>query len=78
MREKINLHLKGLEILEAIKALQKRNESSIENINGFPGTFPRLKKKYENDIDTRNRCIERLLIRHNIVVSKLYKSGKLS
>ena len=59
---------RGLEILEAIKSFDTRRRLEIESINGFPGTFPSLRAKYVNNIDTINRCIDRLYLRYKKVM----------
>jgi len=54
---------RGLEILESIKALERRTELHQGSIDGFPGTFPKLRRKYLNNIDTIERGIKRLYIK---------------
>ena len=49
------------EILEAIQSFKHKKKFIVEcSIGGFAGTFPRLRAKYENDVDTINRCIVKL------------------
>lgn len=59
-RSLIEKHQKCIEILEGIMHFEQRKKHRIENIEGFAGTFPELRRKYVNDIDTINRCIKRL------------------
>ncbi len=54
---------RGLEILIAIKEFKRRIEFNEDSIAGFPGTFPRLRDKYLNNIDTLERCIKRMYIK---------------
>ena len=54
---------RGMEILVAIKDFQFRIKLNEDSINGFAGTFPTLRKKYINNIDTLERCIERMYIK---------------
>lgn len=64
----IKKHEECIKILEAIQDFEKRRAMKIQNIQGFGGTFPRLRAKYVNDVDTINRCIVRLQLKHiNIV-----------
>ena len=61
----IDKHQMCIEILEAIMRFEQQKKHKIESIEGFAGTFPDLRKKYVNDIDTINRCIKRLKQRYN-------------
>jgi hypothetical protein len=56
----IEHHRNAINKLEAIKEFEKRKSLKIESINGFAGTFPELRAKYVNEIDTINRCINRI------------------
>lgn len=60
VKDLIEKHEKAIEILEAIEHFKRRKKMSIEMINGFQGTFPRLRAKLVNRVDTINRCIKRL------------------
>ena len=51
---------KAVKVLEMISDFKKRKQRRIDSINGFSGTFPRLRAEYVNDVDTINRCINRL------------------
>jgi hypothetical protein len=53
-------HERCIEILEAIESFRNRKKRLIENIGGFGGIFPELRKKYVNNVDTVNRCLKRL------------------
>ena len=59
-KELINKHEEAIKTLEGVKYFRRRAESLKQNINGFCGTFPRLKEKYTNELDTVQRCAERL------------------
>ena len=60
-----------IEILEGIMYFEQRKKHRIESIEGFAGTFPELRRKYVNDIDTINRCIKRLEQRYKSVLESL-------
>jgi len=70
LNQMIKEHERAIEILEAIKAFDKRIQRNIESINGFAGTFPRLKKKYLNDIDTQKKCVYKLIDIYSDTVKK--------
>ena len=59
-RSLIDKHQVCIEILEGIMHFEQRKKHRIESIEGFPGTFPELRKKYINEIDSIDRCIKRL------------------
>lgn len=65
----IDKHQMCIEILEGMKYFESRKKRVIENIEGFAGTFPELRKKYVNDIDTINRCIKRLEQRYKRILN---------
>lgn len=67
----IDQHLKVIELLEDIATFERRIELKKECINGFSGTFPELKLKYEDQIDTYNRCIARLYSRYEKAVKTI-------
>ena len=62
--ELISTHEKAIEILEGIKSFSCQIKIRVESVNGFPGTFPDLRKRYLNEIDTKKRCIIRLKERY--------------
>jgi hypothetical protein len=59
LQSEILKHKKRGELLEAIESFYRRKDIVSESINGFAGTFPSLRKKLDNRIDTINRCIKR-------------------
>ncbi len=69
IRSLIDKHQMCIEILEGIICFEQRKKHRIESIEGFAGTFPELRKKYENDIDTINRCIKRLEQRYKRILN---------
>ncbi len=69
----IKKHEKAIECLEAIRTFQKRKRMEIGSIESFPGTFPRLRAKSVNRIDTLNRCINRLILRYNKLMNEFNK-----
>ena len=68
-RSLIDIHQMCIEILEGIMRFEQRKKHRIESIEGFAGTFPELRKKYVNDIDTINRCIKRLEQRYKRILN---------
>ena len=56
---------KQIALVEGIQHFEMRINHTKQNIEGFCGTFPELRKKYTEDIDTYKRCIKRLLERYN-------------
>jgi hypothetical protein len=66
----IDEHQMCINILEAIKSFHNRRKQNIDNINSFSGTFPELRRKYVNNIDTINRCIIRLEQRYMCLINK--------
>jgi hypothetical protein len=68
-RSLIEKHQTCIEILEGIIRFEQRKKHRIESIEGFAGTFPELRKKYVNDIDTINRCIKRLEQRYKRILN---------
>lgn len=69
IRPLIDKHQMCIKILEGIICFKQRKKHRIESIEGFAGTFPELRKKYENDIDTINRCIKRLEQRYKRILN---------
>ncbi len=69
IRSLIDKHQMCIEILEGIMCFEQRKKHRMESIEGFAGTFPELRKKYVNDIDTINRCIKRLEQRYNRILN---------
>lgn len=61
----IKKHLTSIKILEGIQIFERRKQNKFESINGFAGTFPALRKKMLNEVDTINRCIKRLQSRYD-------------
>jgi len=62
---------KAKEILEAIETFKERKYISIDGINGFVGTFPRLRAEAINRIDTYNKCINRLYERYEKLMANM-------
>ena len=65
----LRAHEEATEVLEAIKYFERRKKTTIENINGFAGEFNQLRSKYHRDIDTLNRCIDRMWKRYKRIMS---------
>jgi hypothetical protein len=60
IEEMLHKTYRRLELLELILDLEKRRSLYVEHIEGLAGTFPDLKKKFLNKIDTIQRGIDRL------------------
>ena len=71
IKETITQHEKCIEILEAIQHFQAMIQHKNDSINGFGGSFKDLRNKYTDNIDTYNRCINRLTERYNKLIIKL-------
>lgn len=56
----IKRHERCLEILQAIQSLKVRRQCNRDSLNGFQGTFPSLRRRLENNIDTLDKCIIKL------------------
>lgn len=64
-KELIGKHQLSIEILEAIGTFQMLRGSATDNINGFCGTFPELRRMYKHKLIIYEMCIERLKLRYN-------------
>ena len=51
---------RAIQILEAIEDMQFRKALAQESLEGFPGTFPELRKKYQHRIEILTASINRL------------------
>lgn len=78
MLDLINKHQMCIEILEAIMHFENRKKNIAESIESIAGTFPDLRRKYVNDIDTINRCITRLQERYSRVYNGLYMTRSIT
>jgi len=58
-------HERAIDVLDAIKHFQQKKQLAIDSIHGFPGTFPGIRRQKINEIDTLNRCINRMYERYN-------------
>ena len=63
----IKQHKKKIEILEAIRHFENAIKLKTGSINGYPGTFPELRRKYIHNIEIYNKCIQRLTERYSKV-----------
>jgi hypothetical protein len=61
MEQLIKKHENLIKVLEAIVTFRNRIESTVHNMKVLNGNFPNLINKYYNEIDTYERCINRLL-----------------
>lgn len=61
----LDRHYKAIELLDGINSFKNRIGMRKGSLKGFAGTFPNLKAKYLNEIDTFERCIVRLEERYN-------------
>ena len=60
----IEKHQNCIEVLEGIKHFESAIRLKKESINGFPGTFPELRRKYIHNVEIYRKCIERLTKRY--------------
>jgi len=60
----IKKHERAIEILEAIESFQRQKQRCIESANSYQDWLPELAKKCRNDADTKQRCIDRLHLKH--------------
>ncbi len=56
----IQYHQRAIQILEAIEDMQFRKVMAQESLEGFPGTFPELRRKYQHRILILTASINRL------------------
>ena len=56
----IQYHQRAIQILEAIEDMQFRKALAQESLEGFPGTFPELRRKYQHRIEIIDLSINRL------------------
>ena len=63
----IEKHQLRIEILEGVQHFARLIELKKESINGFAGTFPRLRRKYLHNIEIYKMCIARLYERYEKV-----------
>ena len=59
------------ELIGGILYFQRRRKLLTESIETFAGTFPELRAKYINQLDTVNRCIVRMHERYNKIKATL-------
>lgn len=71
-QEQIERHQMCIQILEAIQHFENVKNHKQESISALGGMLPELRKKYINELDTYNRCIERLNQRYLTVKLKFY------
>lgn len=65
--KRIAHHERCIELLEAIQSLQNRRACTVENIEGFGGTFPELRRKYKHRLIIIDMAIARIeKMYHNI------------
>jgi predicted nucleic-acid-binding protein len=65
LQNELNKVNKQQKILEAISGLKKRKNTYIEIINGFPGTFPKIRRQYTDRIEKIIETINTLIERYN-------------
>jgi hypothetical protein len=67
IKTQIKKHERCLELLEAMQTMKNRIEMVQDSLKGFAGTFPQLKRKLENDLDTKRRVIQKLSIKYQTI-----------
>ena len=70
-QELIEAHEKCIEVLEAIRTFERFIKSAHENIDGFAGTFPELRRKYIHRIEIYQMCITRLQERYSKINNQI-------
>lgn len=60
VNQKIAKHKRQIELLESIRTFIQRKQSEEDNILQLPDCFPSLTEKYKNNIETINRCTQRI------------------
>lgn len=66
-----DLHQLCIEILEAKQSFERRKELHQQSIDGFPGTFPELRRKYKHEIAICDMCIARMNERHEKALNQI-------
>jgi hypothetical protein len=69
-KKEIKKHELCIEILEGISHFQNSIKLKKDSITGIAGTFPELRSKYLDNIDTYKRCIKRLEQRYNKILNE--------
>ena len=67
----IKTHEQCIKLFEAIEGLKWRKKRRQEDLDGFAGTFPELKRSLINNIDTLDRCIYRISKKYTETLTKL-------
>lgn len=75
-KQRIRLHETAIEILEVIQwaEISMKTQKEFLDPDGFIGSFPKLRAKSLNRIDTLERAIVRLNERHAKVINQLQNS----
>jgi len=71
MNNLIEKHETAIRILEVIKSAERQINLYQGSLDGFPGTFAELKRKYKHKIQILNMSIERLKQRHQNIINQL-------
>ena len=72
-RQLIENHQVCTEIIEGIEYFERAKRMARENINGFAGSFPNLRKRYLHDLDIYGMCVERLKLRYHKQMEQINK-----
>lgn len=70
IKKEIKKHERCIELLEAMRTFKNLINLNRGSINGFPGTFPELRRKYLHRIDIQERSIARLELIYKKVLSQ--------
>lgn len=71
----IDYHERCIEIMEGIQSFQRLIHMVRQNLDTPGAVYPTFVAKYENKIDTWERCIVRLLERYNNAMCLLQKES---
>jgi hypothetical protein len=67
----VNKHNKCLELLEAILSFEKRKKDRLKNVEHYKDYLPTLSKKYQDNVEIIDRCIDRLKQRYLLILKNI-------
>lgn len=67
----ISKHNKCLEILQAIMEFEKRKKRKMETVDSYKSMFPSISKKYQDNVEIIDRCINRLKQRYLLILKDI-------
>lgn len=66
-------HQTCIELIEAMDHFKRMVQLTNDSIEGFPGSFPELKRKYNHKLEIYRACINRLEDRYHKQLKTLMK-----